>query len=74
MPDPKDNQKASGDVHPPEIETERDSRAGEPGVPGARGRAREPEDETPAGESVDKAGMRSDKDAPASGRDQGGKA
>jgi len=79
MPDPKDNAKASGDVHPPELEEAAQERPrGRPATEGAFGSereaplARELEDEARAGKGENQAGYLKDKDAPGTGR-QGSK-
>jgi hypothetical protein len=74
MPDPKDNAKASGDVHPPEVEdVARQHPRGHPDTEGAYGSnpetplARELESEGRAGKGENQAGYLKDKDAPGMG-------
>lgn len=60
MPDAKDNQKLTGDVHPPEVATPDGHRPqGNPDVQGAHGTPREGKDR----KEVDQAGHLKDKDA-----------
>lgn len=78
MPDPKNNAKATGDTHPPELE---DIPPGKPSgtanVPGASGT---PDDrhshdlgpEARKGKPVEEAGYVRDKDAPLAGHGSGG--
>jgi hypothetical protein len=76
MPDPKDNAKASGDLHPPEVEDE-------VGAPAARGDVQGADDGPPdgsdtrdvenagrTGKRTEQAGVLKDKDAPGLGGDQ----
>jgi hypothetical protein len=72
MPDPKDNQKATGDVHPPEVEEVAQQRPrGHPDTEGAHGGpkdaplSRDLEDEGRAGKGVNQAGYLKDKDGDA---------
>lgn len=74
MPDPKDNAKATGDVHPPEVEDRAaGGRTGRPAAEGADGEAaddtlsRDLQDEARAGKSINQAGYLKDKDAPGMG-------
>lgn len=74
MPDAKDNAKASGDVHPPEVERmDGTSPAGRPQVQGADGTppdddyTRDIENQGRAGKKVEQAGYLKDKDAPGLG-------
>jgi hypothetical protein len=76
MPDAKDNAKASGDVHPPELETPAQERPrGQPDQQGAFGSdkeaplARELEDEGRAGKGENQAGYLTEKDAPGTGNE-----
>jgi hypothetical protein len=79
MPDAKDNAKATGDTHPPELE---DTRAGNAssrpnaeaadGAPPDSSLGRDLEDEGRAGKGINQAGYLKDKDAPgAAGDDKG---
>jgi hypothetical protein len=69
MPDAKDNAKASGDVHPPEIEDAVGSPAGRPVAEGAKGGppdssfSRDVHDEGRVGKPVGQDGVLKDKDA-----------
>lgn len=79
MPDPKDNAKATGDVHPPELEDAANERPrGKPATEGAFGSdeeaplARELENEGRAGKGENQAGYLKDKEAPGMGK-QGSK-
>jgi hypothetical protein len=70
MPDPKDNAKASGDVHPPETEEVAQQRPrGHPDTEGARGKAgqggleRDLQDEGRPGKGENQAGFLKDKEA-----------
>ena len=72
MPDPQDNAKATGDVHPPEVEERARQRPrGRPGTEGAHGGAtggsleRELEDEGRAGQGENQAGFLKHKDGEA---------
>jgi hypothetical protein len=73
MPDPKDNAKASGDVHPPEAEDVAQQRPrGHPDTEGAHGSGgrdntpgREREDEARPGKGENQAGFLKDKDGEA---------
>jgi hypothetical protein len=72
MPDPKDNAKASGDVHPPEVEQGEQQRPrGRPDAQGAHGDAkggtleRDLEDEGRAGRGENQAGFLKEKDGEA---------
>ena len=74
MPDAKDNAKASGDVHPPEVEDRRGgSDAGRPEAEGSDDTppdgslGRELQDEGRAGKGINQAGYLKDKDAPGAG-------
>ncbi|MCW3005211.1 MAG: hypothetical protein JWQ20_4509 [Conexibacter sp.] len=77
MPDAKDNAKASGDVHPPEIEDAVgaplsrgvDGEGAEDGPPDSA-LSRDLENEGRAGKGVNQAGYLKDKDAPGLGRDK----
>jgi hypothetical protein len=76
MPDPKDNAKASGDVHPPELEeAARERPRGQPDTEGAFGSdketplARELDSEGRAGKGENQAGYLKDKDAPGMGNE-----
>lgn len=78
MPDPKDNAKASGDVHPPEVEDLSQERPrGNPSTEGAHGRegstplAQDLEDERRAGKGENQAGYLKDKDTGAGGDKSG---
>jgi hypothetical protein len=71
MPDPKNNAKASGDVHPPEVEDVAQGRPrGHPDTEGAHGAAgsgdRDLENEARPGKGENQAGFLKDKDAPGS--------
>jgi hypothetical protein len=68
MPDPKDNAKQRGDIHPPEVESDlpyegqmTDS-LGTEGTPGNRGKATERADIARPGRGSKKAGVLKDKD------------
>jgi hypothetical protein len=68
MPDPKDNAKQRGDIHPPEVESDlpyegqmADS-LGTEGAPGNRGKATERADIARPGRGSRKAGVLKDKD------------
>ena len=64
MPDAKDNAKASGDIHPPEVE--RDGQpAQDPNPQGADDRGRTKDEATP-GRGINQAGFLKDRDAPTS--------
>lgn len=63
MPDPKDNQKLSGDTHPPEVEDE----AGRPAADD-RSLQRDLEDEARPGKGINQAGYLKDKDAREGGK------
>jgi hypothetical protein len=64
MPDAKDNAKASGDIHPPEVE--RGSAPSQENSPqGAGERSRTQEEATP-GRGINQAGFLKDRDAPTS--------
>ena len=72
MPDPKDNAKASGDVHPPEVEDVAQQRPrGHPDTEGAQGGpkdstlSRDVQNEGRAGKGVNQAGYLKDKDGDA---------
>ena len=69
MPDPKDNAKATGDVHPPEVED--GAAGGRTGRPAAEGAddtlSRDLQDEARAGKGINQAGYLKDKDAPGMG-------
>ena len=76
MPDPKDNAKASGDVHPPEVEdTSRQRPRGAPDTEGASGSdrdtplGRELENEARPGKGENQAGFLKDKDGEAAHED-----
>lgn len=78
MPDPKNNAKATGDTHPPELE---DIPAGRPSgiadVPGAGGmpddtQSRDLGPHARAGKPVEQAGYGRDKDAPGAGNAEPG--
>jgi hypothetical protein len=68
MPDAKDNAKATGDFHPPEVEDEGGSPQGAPQATGAHGSppdsdlSRDLENEGRAGKAVNQAGYLKDKD------------
>lgn len=70
MPNAKDNAKASGDVHLPEIEDEVGSPAGKPVAEGAEGGPPDAEsssdvqDQGSVGKRGEEAGILKDKDAP----------
>lgn len=76
MPNAKDNAKASGDVHLPEIEDEVGSPAGKPvaegaeGGPADSGSSRDVQDQGRVGKRVEEAGILKDKDAPGVGGDK----
>lgn len=76
MPDPKDNAKLSGDMHPPEVEDAGGSEQGRPDAQGAHGTppdkslSRDLENEGRAGKGINQAGYLKDKDAPGAGRDK----
>ena len=76
MPDAKDNAKASGDTHPPEVEDDEDSLAGRARAEGADGApadsslSRDLENEGKAGKGINQAGYLKDKDAPGLGGDK----
>ena len=72
MPDPKDDAKASGDIHPPEAEDKGLQRPqGQPDAEGARGGpkdgalGRDLQDEGRAGKGENQAGYLKDKDGDA---------
>jgi hypothetical protein len=74
MPDPKDNAKATGDIHPPEVEEAgggsqrgRPRAAGADGAPPDSDLSRDLENEGRAGKGVNQAGYLKDKDAPGAG-------
>ena len=74
MPDAKDNAKASGDVHPPEVEDRRGRRdAGRPEAEGSGDTppdgslSRDLQDEGRAGKGINQAGYLKDKDTPGMG-------
>jgi hypothetical protein len=75
MPNAKDNAKASGDVHPPEVEDAVGSPAGRPVAEGAEGGpaddslSRDVHDAGRVGKRVEEAGVLKDKDA-ALGKDK----
>jgi hypothetical protein len=79
MPDAKDNAKATGDTHLPELEETRAGNAtGRPNAEGADGPppdsslSRDVENEGRAGKGINQAGYLKDKDAPgAGGEDKG---
>jgi hypothetical protein len=66
MPDPKDNAKQRGDIHPPEVESDlpvegqAPDALGTEGTPGNRGKAAERGDISPAGRGSRKAGVLQD--------------
>lgn len=68
MPDPKDNAKATGDTHPPEVESElpmqegSNDALGADGTPSDRGRRTESGAEGKPGRGVKEAGLLKDKD------------
>ena len=68
MPDPKDNAKATGDTHPPEVESELpmqedlDNALGADGTPGDRGRRTESGAEGKPGRGSKKASLIKDKE------------
>lgn len=68
MPDPKDNAKASGDTHPPEVESDLPMEEGSAGALGAdgtprdRGRATESGSLGKPGRGIKHAGLVKDKD------------
>ncbi|MBK6007679.1 hypothetical protein JJB11_16385 [Ramlibacter ginsenosidimutans] len=76
MPNAKDNAKASGDVHLPEIEDEVGSPAGKPVAEGAEGGppdaefSRDVHGQGRVGKRVEEAGILKDKDAPGLGSDK----
>jgi hypothetical protein len=78
MPDPKDNAKLSGDMHPPEVEDEAagTSPQGRPDAQGAHGTppdkslSRDLENEGRAGKGINQAGYLKDKDAPGADSDK----
>jgi hypothetical protein len=76
MPDAKNNAKASGDVHPPEVEDAVGSPAGRPVAEGAEGGppdqdfSRDVHDEGRVGKRVEQAGILKDKDSPGLGNDK----
>jgi hypothetical protein len=73
MPDPKDNAKATGDTHPPEVESDMpmqegsDGALGADGTPSDRGRATESGMEGKPGRGINQAGLLKDKDEETSG-------
>ena len=74
MPDPKDNAKASGDVHPPEVEDRardpagtRPAAEGSDTTPPEGSQSRDLENEGRAGKGINQAGTLKDKDAPGTG-------
>ena len=74
MPDAKDNAKASGDVHPPEVEermggsnTGRPEAEGSDNTPPDGSLSRDLQDEGRAGKGNNQAGYVKDKDAPGMG-------
>jgi hypothetical protein len=77
MPDPKNNAKLTGDLHPPEVEdTDGGSLEGRPDAQGADGGpaddslGRDVQNEGRAGKGINQAGYLKDKDAPGMGRDK----
>jgi hypothetical protein len=76
MPDPKDNAKATGDLHPPEIEDDAGSLLGRPDAGGAEdgppdsALSRDVGNDGRSGKSVNQAGVLKDKDAPGAGREK----
>jgi hypothetical protein len=68
MPDPKDNAKATGDTHPPEVESDlpmqegADGALGADGTPRDRGRATESGKQSKPGRGIKQAGLLKDKD------------
>ena len=77
MPDAKDNAKATGDTHPPEVE-DRDDGSGQgqsrpegaTGGPPDSSLSRDVENEGRAGKGINQAGYLKDKDAPGMGGDK----
>lgn len=72
MADPKNNAKARGDTHPPEVESEQPMQQGSAdalgadGTPSDRGRATESGLEGKPGRGINQAGFLKDKDDPTS--------
>jgi hypothetical protein len=75
MPDAKDNTKATGDTHPPEVAEAAGRPQGRRPTEGASGQppddlSRDVENEGRAGKGINQAGYLKDKDAPGAGHDK----